>query len=126
MAPQILELKTPWPLVNVEEENGELVVSFHSESFLWPSIEEVGKTLLSLVDETEKDPFFLDMGNVDHFSGLALDKLVHLNNKLKIAGRRLVLKNVTPHLMEKLQLTTLANECEFRPVEKCRGSRFQS
>jgi len=117
MEPQILELKTPWPLVNVEEENGELVVSFHPESFLWPSIEEVGKTLLSLVDETEEDPFFLDLGNVDQFSGVALDKLVLLNDKLKIGGRRLVLKNVTYNLMEMLALTVLAKECEFRPIE---------
>ena len=49
----ILELKAPWPLVNVEEEDCELVVNFHPEAFLWPAVEEVGITLLCLVDETD-------------------------------------------------------------------------
>src|SRR5271165_1313609 len=117
MEPQIQELKTPWPLVNVEEEAGELVVSFHPESFLWPSVEEVGKTLLSLVDETDDDPFFLDLSNVDHFCGSALDKLVHLKNRLSAQNRQLVLKNVTSSVMEKLRRTELEALCEFRSDE---------
>jgi hypothetical protein len=100
MAPPILELKTPWPLVNVEEENCELVVSFHAEAFLWPAVEELGKTLLSLVDETDGGQFVLDLGNVESFSGVGLEKLVLLNKKLAAYGRRLVIKNAAPKVLK--------------------------
>jgi hypothetical protein len=98
--PPILELKTPWPLVNVEEENCELVVSFHPEAFLWPSIEEAGKILLSLVDETDDGQFLLDFGNVDRLTGVGLEKLVLLNKRLETKGRRLKIKNVGPDLLK--------------------------
>jgi anti-anti-sigma regulatory factor len=100
MEPPILEMKTPWPLVNVEEENGELVVRFHHEAFSWPAIEEVGLTLLCLLDETDGSPFLLDFGNVDYVSGFGLEQLVLVSKKLATSGRRLVLRNVRPNLMK--------------------------
>src|SRR5215467_11194566 len=99
MQPQILELKIPWPLVNVEEANRELVVSFHSEAFLWPAVEEVGITLLCLVDETDGEQLILDFDNVDRVSGVGLQKLVGLSKKLQAHGRRLRIKNAGQDLL---------------------------
>jgi MFS superfamily sulfate permease-like transporter len=98
----ILELKTPWPLVNVEEDEGELVVRFHSDAFLWPAVDEVGQILLSLVDETDGGPFVLDFGNVDRVSGIGLEKLVRLNRKLAARGGRLAVRNAGSELRERL------------------------
>ncbi len=120
---EILELKTPWPLVNVEEEDGELVVRFHSEGFLWPCVDEVGKTLLGLTDETDGDPFFLDFANVDYMTGAGLEKLVHLHNKLKQDGRRLVIKNVSPEIMNIFTITGLAKDFAINPPA-CRTLHF--
>jgi anti-anti-sigma factor len=110
MEPPIVELKTPWPLVNVEEKHGELVVSFHPEAFLWPSVEEMALNLFSLVEETDGDEFVLDFGNVDYLTGVGVEKLVHLNKKLRSNGRRLVIQNVSPDLAKILALCKLANE----------------
>ena len=114
----IVELKTPWPLVNVEEENGELVVRFHSESFLWPSVDEVGRTLFDLVQETEGCQFILDFANVDYLTGVGLEKLVLLNRKLHATGRRLIIKNVGTHLMTILSVTGLTRDFDINPVEE--------
>ena len=114
----IVELKTPWPLVNVEEENGELVVRFHAESFLWPSVEEVGRILFDLAQETENCPFVLDFSNVDYLAGVGLEKLVRLNSKLQATGRRLIIKNVDTHLLTILSLTGLTRDFDINPIEE--------
>ena len=110
MQPQILELKTPWPLVNLEEEDGELVVSFHPEAFLWPAVEDVGNTLLGLVNETDGGQFILDFGYVDYLSGVGLEKLVVLNRKLQCHGRRLVIKNVGANLLKVFSIAGLTRD----------------
>jgi hypothetical protein len=120
MAPPILELKTPWPLVNVEEENCELVVSFHAEAFLWPAVEELGKILLSLVDETDGGQFVLDLGNVDSFSGVGLEKLVLLNKKLAVYGRRLMIKNAGPKVLKAFSARGLIGVLPCTRVEEGR------
>src|SRR5690242_10331017 len=106
----ILELKAPWPLVNVEAEDCELVVSFHPEAFLWPVVEEVGSVLLSLVDETEDAHFILSFGNVDRMTGVGLRKLIRLSEKLQSHGRRLLIKNVCSDLANHLSINGLAAE----------------
>lgn len=116
----IMELKTPWPLVNVEDDNGELVVRFHAESFLWPSADEVGKALMELAQETEDCQFILDFGNVDYLTGVGLEKLVHLNRELRSTGRRLIIKNVSKPLVRLLSLTGLTSEFDVNPVEEYR------
>jgi anti-anti-sigma regulatory factor len=116
----ILEMKTPWPLVNVEEECGELVVRFHHEAFLWPSIEEVGRTLLCLIDETDGGPFLLDFGNVDHVTGFGMEKLVLVSKMLAARGRRLVLRNVGPNLMKLFSAPALAREFEIKSSDDYR------
>ena len=100
----ICEWKTPWPLVNMEEEDGELVVRFHEDAFLWPAVEEVGRTLLSLVDETEASPLVLDFGNVVRVGGMGLEKLAHLHRKLETRGGNLAFRNVDSPLRQRLSL----------------------
>jgi anti-anti-sigma factor len=107
---QILEMKTPWPLVNLEEEEGELVVSFHPEAFLWPAVEDVGTTLLGLVNETDGGQFILDFDHVDYLSGVGLEKLVVLNKKLQCHGRRLMIKNVGPNLLKVFSIAGLTRD----------------
>jgi anti-anti-sigma factor len=114
MERHILELKTPWPLVNVEEEDGDLVVRFKAESFLWPSVDEVGNTLLELADETEDCRFVLDFSNIDYLTGVGLEKLVHLHKKLQSNGRRLIIKNVDPLVLKIFSLTGLIKEFDVR------------
>jgi hypothetical protein len=111
MALPFVEMKTPWPLINVEEDNGELVVSFHSEAFLWPSVEELGYNLLDLVDETDDCAFALDFGNVDKVIGVGLKKLALLDDVLKTRGRRLVIRNVAPDLLPKFAVAGLTEKC---------------
>src|SRR5438270_13605792 len=106
----IIEVKTPWPLVNVEEDNGELVVSFHEDAFQWPSVEEVAAILLTLVDETEGGPLVLNFGTVGYLTGVGLEKLVLVNKKLTSQGRRLHIRNVDPELMSVFALTGLTKE----------------
>jgi anti-anti-sigma regulatory factor len=106
----ILELKAPWPLLNVEEEDCELVVNFHPEAFLWPAVEEVGITLLCLVDETDGEQLILDFGNVDRVTGVGLQKLVRLSKKLQTNGRRLRIKNVGQGLIADLAGQGLTGE----------------
>jgi MFS superfamily sulfate permease-like transporter len=98
----ILEMKTPWPLVNVEEEDGELVVHFHAEAFLWPTVEEVGRILLTLVDETEGSSLVLDFGAVDRVSGIGLEKLARLHRKLAMQGGKLAIRNAGLPLRQRL------------------------
>jgi anti-anti-sigma factor len=112
---EILELKTPWPLVNVEEEDGQLVVRIHAEGFLWPSVDEIGTTLLKLVDEVDGDPFVLDFSNVDYMTGAGLEKLVHLHNKLQKDGRQLMINNVNPCIVHIFAITGLAEDFVVNP-----------
>jgi anti-anti-sigma factor len=116
----MMELKMPWPLVNVEDDNGELVVRFHSEGFLWPSVDEVGKVLMELARDTDDCQFILDFGNVDYLTAIGLEKLVHLNRELKNTGRRLIIKNVSKPLVKLLSLTGLTSEFDVNPVEEYR------
>lgn len=116
----IVELKTPWPLVNVEDDNGELVVRFHADSFLWPSVEEVGRALFEVAQETEDCQFILDFGNVDYLTGAGLEKLVHLHNELKLTGRRLIIKNVCEPLVRLLALASVSELFEINPAEEYR------
>jgi anti-anti-sigma factor len=118
----ILELKTPWPLVNVEEENGELVVRFHAEGFLWPSVDEVGQILFGLVEETEGCPFVLDFSNVDYLTGIGIEKLVLLNKKLQTHGGRLTIKNVSPHLVKIFSITGLTQDFSISPAQTSRSA----
>jgi hypothetical protein len=110
MQPEILELKAPWPLVNVEVADRELVVSFHPEAFLWPAVEEVGVTLLCLVEETDGEQLVLDFDNVERVSGVGLQKLVRLNDKLQTNGRRLRIKNAGQELVGNLADKGLTGE----------------
>src|SRR5689334_13687976 len=73
-----IELKTPWPLVNVEEDSGELVVRFHADAFLWPAVEDVGRTLISLAEEADDGELVLDLGNVEPLTGVGISKLLRL------------------------------------------------
>ena len=117
MEPPIVELKTPWPLVNVEEKDGELVVSFHPEAFLWPSVEEMAMNLFSLVDETDGGHFVLDFGNVDYVTGVGVEKLVILNKRLRSNGSRLIIQNVSAHLAKIFALCDLAKEFDIKTIE---------
>ena len=116
----IVELKMPWPLVNVEDDDGELVVRFHAESFLWPSVDEVGRTLLELTAETGDCQFVLDFTNVDYLTGVGLEKLVLLNRELQATGRRLIIKNVSAQLVRLLALTGLTSDFDINPVAEYR------
>jgi hypothetical protein len=109
----IVELKCPWPLVNVEEERGALIVRFHADGFQWPAVEEVGTILCNLVEEADGAPLVLDFGNVNHVTGVGLEKLTALNKKLLARGGRLAIKNVDAHLMKRLQLSDLCNEADI-------------
>ncbi len=115
LSSEILELKTPWPLVNVEEENGDIVVRFHAEGFLWPCVEEVGRALSSLLDETE-GPFVLDFAHVTHMTGAGLEKLVRLNMRLDDKAGKLVIKNVAPNLMNIFSVTGLTEDFDVIPA----------
>jgi len=116
MEPPIVELKTPWPLVNVEEKDGELVVSFHPEAFLWPSVEEMAMNLFSLVEETDGGQFVLDFGNVDYVTGVGIEKLVLLNKTLHSNGSRLIIQNVGTHLAKIFALCGLAKEFDIKTM----------
>src|SRR5438128_1579309 len=124
METPILELKVPWPLVNVEEENCELVVSFHAEAFLWPAVEEVGSVLLSLVDETDGAQFILNFGNVEHVTGVGVQKLVRLTRKLQSSGRRLLIKNVGQSLVNNFLEKGLTGQFAIRANQTCRFERL--
>jgi hypothetical protein len=117
METPILELKTPWPLVNVEEKNGELAVSFHPDAFRWPCVEEVGGILLSLVDETVGSPFYLDFSNVECLTGLGLEKLALLNKQLHAAGSRLVIKNVATNVMKAFAAADFAKDFDISTTD---------
>ena len=116
----IVELKTPWPLVNVEDDDGELVVRFHADSFLWPSVEEVGRALLEVAQETDDCQFALDFANVDYLTGAGLEKLVLLNRELRNTNRRLIIKNVCKPLVRLLGLAGLDGEFDINPAEEYR------
>jgi anti-anti-sigma factor len=113
----ILEIKTPWPLLNMEEKNGELAVSFHPDAFTGTAVWEVGLTLAQLVDEIDGCPFFLDFRNVDYLSGVGLEKLIFLNKRLQKEGRRLTIRNVGPNLMEVFSLTGLTRDFDIERVK---------
>jgi anti-anti-sigma factor len=118
MEQQILEFKTPWPLMNVEDVAGELIVSFHPESFLWPAVEEIGIALDKLLEELEDCRFILDFANVDYLSGMGLEKLIHLHSQLKTKGQRLALKNVSPVLLKLFHAAGMQKEFILNPVTR--------
>ncbi len=97
-----------------------LSCDFHAESFLWPAVDEVGRTLLELADETGDCQFVLDFATVDYLTGVGLEKLVLLNRELQATGRRLVIKNVSTQLVRLLSLTGLTSDFDINPVEEYR------
>jgi len=112
----VLMMDVLCPPVHVEQHAGTMVVTCNADSFLWPSVDEVGSILLGLAEELDGRQLVLDFGDVDYLSGAALEKLVVLQRKAASEGSTLIIDNVSSYLLEIFSVTGLAGIMEVNPT----------
>ena len=71
------------------------------------NIEDIRRTLDSLIDEAAPPKLLLDFVTVDHLSSAALGMLINTNNRVKSKNGQLRLANIQPQIMEVFVITKL-------------------
>jgi anti-sigma B factor antagonist len=96
------------PPLSVTEEKGIRIVEFTNSKILdEANIAEIGNTLSSLIDESERPKLLLDFATVDHLSSAALGMLINVNNKVRQKNGQLRLANIKPQIQEVFMITKL-------------------
>src|ERR1700736_6005036 len=65
----------------------------------------IGEQLTQIVDEQSRGDLYLDFANVKYLTSMELSRLISLYRKLKDQGRRIVLCNASPEVVEIFQIT---------------------
>ena len=80
--------------------------------------EAVGDQLYKLVEEQGFRHVVLNFANVSSLTSLIIGKLIHLHKKVQAAGGRVVLCEVTPVVLEILDLLRLTSMLPAYPTEQ--------
>jgi len=102
-----------------ESKDGVLIIRFFPRVYLTGLVaEEVGDQLFKLVDEQGCRRLVLNFANVDSLTSLIIGKLVNLQKKIQAVGGRLALCEVTPVVLEILDLLRLTTMITNLPTEQ--------
>jgi anti-anti-sigma factor len=114
-------LPQPQPSVRAAAESVTVVRFAGAEVSLddW-NFERMRDELLALIEEPGP-ALLLDFHNVGFISSLALNTFVALNGKLRAAGRRLLLRNLSPEVHEVFEVTRLTEFLDVMPAEAGAG-----
>src|SRR5436190_1087026 len=94
--------------LEVEDIGDITVVNFIDRKILdEQNIQKIGEDLFSLVDELGRRKILLNFGNVEYLSSAALGKFINLNKKVRGAGGKLVLCNISDDIYEVFEITKL-------------------
>ena len=100
--------ETKLPPVAVTQTKDIRIVEFQNNKILDEgNIEDIRKTLESMIEETPNPKMLLDFVNVEHLSSAALGALINANNKIKQKNGALRLANIKPQIMEVFVITKL-------------------
>jgi anti-anti-sigma factor len=99
-------------------EGAEITVRFTGDkvSLDWTTTEGMRDQLLAVAEEPGRAHLVLDFGNVENTSSAALAMLLTLNKKLVADGRSLILKNLSSHVYDVLEVTDLHRILRLRPA----------
>jgi anti-anti-sigma factor len=100
------------PRLQVEQSGGATIARLRDRSLFGPTAEIVGEELLRLADRPR---LRLDFAQVEELSGAMLGKLVGLHLKVRAAGGKLTLENLTPFVYELFEITRLTGVLHVRP-----------
>ena len=100
-------------------------VSFLDKKILDESnIEEIGRELLSLIEQKPQIKLLLDFSNVQYLSSAALGKLITLNKRVAEGNGKLVLCSIRPQIYEVFKITKLNRIFDIADDEAMALSRF--
>ena len=110
--------------LEVENIGDVTVVNFVDKKILEEqNIQNIGEQLFALVEQDGLTKLLLNFGNVEYLSSAALGKLITLNKKVKDAGGKLILCEITPQIYEVFEITRLD---KFFRIEKDEQSALQA
>jgi anti-anti-sigma factor len=91
------------------EDFGDVTVVRLNVPRLWEdqATNDAFEKLYSLVDDSGRRRFVLDLSAIEYFASAALAKLIVLTRKARAAEARLVLCNITPTVEKILEVTRL-------------------
>jgi anti-anti-sigma factor len=97
--------------LRIEDIGDVTVVDFAGEKVLGePAAQAVGEQLFDLADQPGRTKVLLNFGGVEYLSSAFLGKLIALNKKVRTAGGRLVLCNISPEIDRVLEATDLGRD----------------
>lgn len=77
---------------------------------------KITRDTLYRLDDAHAGDVVLDLSEMDFVTGAALGKMVKLHTKLKTKGRKLVVQNVTPDVLEIFEVTGLSGLLNIGPA----------
>lgn len=84
------------------------VVRFTDSRIVDPNvIEEMGDELYALVEQEQRLKLLLNFTGVDFLSSATLNKLIHLDRKVRAAKGQMKISNLRPELREVMTITRL-------------------
>jgi anti-sigma B factor antagonist len=105
------------PPVAVSTHKDVRIVEFTNNKILdEANIEDIRKTLDSMIDEVERPKLLLDFATVDHLSSAALGMLINTNNRVKGKNGQLRLANIKPQIFEVFEITKLNKLFKILPT----------
>lgn len=105
------------PPVAVSTHKDVRIVEFTNNKILdEANIEDIRKTLDSMIDEVERPKLLLDFATVDHLSSAALGMLINTNNRVKGKNGQLRLANIKPQIFEVFEITKLNKLFKIMPT----------
>lgn len=111
--------------LDIRQRGDVTVVSFLDKKILDESnIDEIGRELLGLVEESSQIKLLLDFANVQYLSSAALGKLITLNKRVAEDSGKLVLCSIRPQIYEVFQITKLNKVFDIADDEAMALSRF--
>ena len=78
------------------------------------SVLRAGEELFGQLGEPGADPVLLDLGNVAYLTSTGLDLVIRLHQRVKAAGGRLTVGDVTPRVYEVFAVTRLDRLLDLR------------
>ena len=114
------------PPVSVVNDKDIRIVEFTNNKILdEANIADIGQTLKSLIDESERPKLLLDFATVDHLSSAALGMLINANNLIKQKNGMFRLANIKPQILEVFRITKLDKLFRILPTRprRWRASR---
>lgn len=107
------------PPISVVSHKDVQIVEFTNNKILDEgNIEQIRRTLDSIIDEGERPKLLLDFHTVDHLSSAALGMLINCNNRVKGKNGQLRLSNIKPQIYDVFRITKLNQLFKILPTRE--------